>query len=244
MTAPANLRGWGQGWPVNRSSEMEWVRATRSGAKWQVHELIAPIVRFVVNEVERRGYWFDHGPDDVDDEWGYNNRPIRGKKVSSNHSWGLAIDIDAQEYPMGVRRNPPQWIIDLFDAYGFDHGGAWRRPDGMHFEFRGWPRDAREITAMLAASHLGHGPAAVPVSVPPPPVEEDPMRLVYHHNKVWWLYYEGTPFRVKVNDRPTTEANKAKIKVLREDLGIPFEDLSGNPIASQLRLDITVDAKA
>lgn len=43
MTAPANLRGWGQGWPVDRSDDMVWVRAARSGAKWQMHHLIAPI---------------------------------------------------------------------------------------------------------------------------------------------------------------------------------------------------------
>lgn len=168
MTAPANLRGWGQGWPVDRSADMQWVRASRSGAKWQVHREIAPIVEYLVNEVERRGYLFDHGPDDVDDEWGYNNRPIRGKRVPSNHSWGLAIDVDAQEYPFGVRRNPPQWIIDLFDAYLFDHGGAWRKPDGMHFEFRGTPREARWLVAALAAHHLQGTPPARPSTVPPP----------------------------------------------------------------------------
>jgi len=169
MTAPANLRGWGQGWPVDRSDEMVWVHAARSGAKWQLHRAIAPIWEYLVNECERRGYLFDYGPNDVDDEWGYSNRPIRGRKVASNHSWGLAGDVDAQQYPMGVHVSPPRWMVDLFDAYGFDNGATWKRPDGMHFEFRGWPSDARMFVAMLAASHVTGQPPTVPPSVPPPP---------------------------------------------------------------------------
>jgi len=223
VTAPANLRGWGQGWPVNRSSEMKWVRAARSGAKWQVHQGIVPIVEYIVNEVERRGYLFDHGPNDVDDEWGYNNRPIRGKKVPSNHSWGLAIDIDAQQYPMGVKRNPPQWITDLFDQYQFDHGGAWRRPDGMHYEFRGWPSDARMLTAMLAAGHLGHGPIATPPSVPAPPPftplaptrpqEDDDMDRIYKRtgkDQFWFRDSTGKSAWISKAEATNAQANAMK----------------------------------
>lgn len=178
QTPPANLRGWGQGYPVDRSKDMKWVRATRSGARWQVHEEIAPLIEWLVNEVEQRGYLFDHGPEDTDDDWGYANRPIRGSTRPSNHSWGLAIDIDAQEYPMGQsRRNPPRWIIDLFARYRFDWGGVWRRPDPMHFEFNGWPRDARWLIASLAAHHVAVTPPPVPISVPPPPPPPPPVLI-------------------------------------------------------------------
>jgi len=181
VTAPANLRGWGQGWPVDRSADMTWVRAARSGARWQVHELIAPIVSFVVNEVERRGYLFDHGPADVDDEWGYNNRPIRGKRVPSNHSWGLAIDIDATQYPMGTRRNPPAWIVSLFEAHGFEWGGRWKRPDPMHFEFTGWPSDARRITAQLSTKPSTSPFTTGSPSTPKPPGDPDMVRFLTSH---------------------------------------------------------------
>jgi len=163
MTAPANLRGWGQGWPVNRQKDMRLVVAARSGARWYVHYDIAPIVQYVVDEVERRGYLFDHGPGDVDDDWGYANRPIRGRNVASNHSWGLAIDIDAQEYPMGTHRNPPAWIIDLFEQHGFEWGGRWSRPDPMHFEFEGWPSDARRIASTLNRQPAAPSQATTPV---------------------------------------------------------------------------------
>lgn len=181
MTAPANLRGWGQGWPVDRSGDMRRVASFRSGTDFDVHYEIAPIVKHIIDEIERRGYLLDHGPGDVDDDWSYSNRPIRGKRVPSNHSWGLAIDIDAQNFPMGTRRNPPQWIIDLFRAYRFDWGGVWSRPDPMHFEFNGTPREARWLVAALAGHAVDNTPAptppTVPAPLPPGPTPEDDMYI-------------------------------------------------------------------
>jgi len=158
MTAPANLRGWGQGWPVNRSGDMATVRAARSGTSFTVHKLIAPIIKYLIDETERRGYLLDHGPGDQDDDWSYANRAIRGRNTASNHSWGLAVDIDATQFGLGSKKRLPQWIVDLWKAHGFDYGGDYRgRKDPMHFEFRGWPSDARRIAAQVAGL------------VPPPP---------------------------------------------------------------------------
>lgn len=175
MSYPANLRGWGPGWPVDRSADQRWVTARRSGVRFQVHHVIAPIVQFLIDEVERRDYLL-HVEGDVPDDWGFNSRPIRGTTTPSSHSWGLAIDIDATKFPMGQSRNrPPQWIVDLFEAYGFEWGGRWRRPDPMHFEFAGSITEARHIVAMLAASHLAQEPPAMPGSAPqvePPPDPE------------------------------------------------------------------------
>lgn len=164
MTAPANLRGWGQGWPVNRSGDMATVRAARSGTSFTVHELIAPIIKYLIDETERRGYLLDHGHGDQNDDWSYANRPIRGKRTPSEHSWGLAVDIDATQFPMGSKKRLPQWIVDLWKAHGFDYGGDWKgRADPMHFEFNGWPSDARRIAAQVA----GLIPSD-PTSTPPP----------------------------------------------------------------------------
>jgi len=148
---------------------MVLVTADRSGAKWWVHHDIAPIFNWIVDECERRGYLFDHGPLDTDDDWGYSNRPIRGSREPSNHSWGLAGDIDAQNFPMGqTRRQPPAWIIALFEHYRFTYGGRWSRPDPMHFEFDGTPAEARFIVACLAASHVAAKPPPIPSNAEPP----------------------------------------------------------------------------
>ena len=172
MAYAANLRGWGQGWPRNRSSEMKGAR-TLHGQTVMVHREIQPIVQHLFNEIERRGY-FIHKPGQIKDDWGYANRPIRGRNVASNHSWGLAFDIDATQYPMGTRKNPPRWIIDLIESYGFEWGGTWNRPDPMHFEFAGSITEARYLVASLAAGHQVGKPAPLPPTVPPvyvPPVD-------------------------------------------------------------------------
>lgn len=148
---------------------MRLVTAARSGAKWWLHHEIAPIFNWIVDECERRGYLFDHGPTDVDDDWGYANRPIRGSNQPSDHSWGLAGDIDAQNFPMGQsRRQPPAWIIALFEHYRFTYGGRWSRPDPMHFEFNGTPAEARFIVACLAAAHVASKPVPMPPNAEPP----------------------------------------------------------------------------
>lgn len=170
----AQDRGWGRGWPTDRTADMVWVRAPISGARWQVHRQVAPILSYVVAEAERRGHLFDYGPGDVDDDWGYSNRPIAGTRTPSNHSWGLAVDIDAQNYPQGqTRRQPPGWLISLFKQWGFSWGGSYRDP--MHFEFLGTPNDAAALVGMLVAS--GDKPVPVPPGTPSPTNPTPPNRL-------------------------------------------------------------------
>lgn len=155
--------------PNRDASQMVWVRAPISGARWQVHRELAPILAWVVGEAERRGYLFDHGPSDVDDDWGYNVRRIAGSSSWSYHSAGAAVDIDAQEYPQGQRRRvPPAWLISLFLQWGWSWGGEFGNPDPMHFEFLGTPAQARMFVAMLAASSTADRPVPVPPGTPSP----------------------------------------------------------------------------
>lgn len=168
MTSSASTRGWGPGWPTNRSRDMARVTAP-SGARWDVHRDVAPILQRIVNEAEQRGYRFHKGPRDVPDDWGYSNRPIRGTRVPSTHSWGLAVDIDAQDYPQGQRRKvPPAWLIDLFRAYRWEWGGGWSYADPMHFEFSGTRNDARRMVAMMTATPPPYTPPPTPAPSPLP----------------------------------------------------------------------------
>lgn len=75
----------------------------------------------------------------------FNIRYIRGSKTRlSIHSWGLAIDLNASNNPLGLTKQ--QAIAkglcpfsNLFDEVwkdaGWTPGINWKRPDGMHFEF-------------------------------------------------------------------------------------------------------------
>jgi len=173
VSVPANLRGWGSGWPNCNAAAQRWVVAARSRARWQVHAEIAPIVQFLVDATEAYGYLF-HRPGQVVDDWGFNCRPIAGTRTPSNHSWGLAIDIDATKYPQGTRRFPPAWLVALFESYGFEWGGRWRTPDPMHFEFRGSRTEARHMVAMLAAGWMAGKPAPLPPVEFPTPLPPAP----------------------------------------------------------------------
>lgn len=148
---------------------MTWVRAPISGARWQVHRELAPILAYVISVAEQRGHLFDYGPADVDDDWGYYVRPIAGTRTWSYHSAGAAVDEDAQNYPQGQNRlRPPQWLVDLHRQWGWMWGGEWSHADPMHFEFRDSIERARQLVAMLAAAHLSGGAIPVPVGTPSP----------------------------------------------------------------------------
>src|SRR5689334_4948310 len=65
---------------------------TNGGQKFVVAELYAPNFLGLLNELEATGY-------KVKSAGGYNNRNIRGRSRKSVHSWGGAIDINAEENP-------------------------------------------------------------------------------------------------------------------------------------------------
>lgn len=166
----AAQRGWGAGWPScdgAKTAGTAVVTADRSGTRFSVHKRIARLVDLIVDECERRSYLLKAGQ-----TGGYNCRAIGGTTSPSNHSWGLAIDINWGSNPMRrpLTTDIPDWMVDLFGRYGFAWGGDYGgTPDAMHFEFMGTPGQADEMTA-LALRELT-APA------PPPAPREDVMEL-------------------------------------------------------------------
>lgn len=67
----------------------------------------------------------------------FAQRSIRGQSAHpSTHSWGIAIDLEPQRYPLGSLKRFPEPIIKAFADAGFFYGGDFRaRKDGMHFQF-------------------------------------------------------------------------------------------------------------
>ena len=64
----------------------------------------------------------------------FNIRRKRGALSSSLHSWGIAIDINAAWNGFGKKPTMSKELIQCFTDAGFDWGGSWRKPDGMHFQ--------------------------------------------------------------------------------------------------------------
>lgn len=68
----------------------------------------------------------------------YNYRPIRGSSRLSCHAFGAAIDVDAEDLPLG-KPNPsnglPANIVAAFKSQGFFWGNDYHgRKDPMHFQ--------------------------------------------------------------------------------------------------------------
>jgi hypothetical protein len=140
----ADARGWGPGWP---HCSVHPVTLNVGGASFpggvapQIHDLLV----LLLSESEKRGLVKLH-PGWC---WGYGCRPITGSNtVPSNHSWGLAIDINAPLNRYGSSSHTiPASMGHLWNQYGFRWGGDYSgNKDWMHFEFMGTPGDAKNET--------------------------------------------------------------------------------------------------
>ena len=66
----------------------------------------------------------------------FNIRKKRGAGSPSLHSWGLAIDVNAAWNGFGKVPTMSKDLVDCFTDAGFDWGGVWGKPDGMHFQLK------------------------------------------------------------------------------------------------------------
>ena len=66
----------------------------------------------------------------------FNIRRKRGASSSSLHSWGIAIDINAAWNGFGKTPTMSKELVACFTEAGFDWGGYWSKPDGMHFQLK------------------------------------------------------------------------------------------------------------
>lgn len=124
-------------------------RITAAGISVNVNREMATIFTHLIRTLDGWGANLDQRADD----WGYANRDIRGVPGSkSYHAWGLAVDLDATENPMGVRKTtfPVNATLALCKTLGLRWGYTYSgRPDSMHFEFIGSVAQARAISAKL-----------------------------------------------------------------------------------------------
>jgi hypothetical protein len=59
----------------------------------------------------------------------------------SRHSYGMALDTNTTSNCQGCVPKMNCDVVRIFRKHGFAWGGNFRRPDGMHFEWVGEPRD-------------------------------------------------------------------------------------------------------
>lgn len=64
------------------------------------------------------------------------------RRPLSRHAWGIALDLNAAEFPFGSRRKQDARLVEIFARHGFlcgqRDGGLWKMTlDAMHFEMVG-----------------------------------------------------------------------------------------------------------
>jgi hypothetical protein len=64
----------------------------------------------------------------------YYPRFIAGTTVLSNHSFGLAFDINVPGNQRGTPGEIDRTVVSIFEKWGFTWGGTWSYTDPMHFE--------------------------------------------------------------------------------------------------------------
>jgi len=71
----------------------------------------------------------------LDKYWGcFAFRFKRVNNTYSTHSWAIAIDLNRRLGKLGKPSKMPHFIVDAFKKRGFEWGGDWQIPDGMHFQ--------------------------------------------------------------------------------------------------------------
>lgn len=136
--------------------------------------------------------------------WGYANRPVTGTvDVPSNHSWGLAIDINAPKNGYGSASHTISASeAKIFTEYGFRWGGQYdSTKDWMHFEFMGTPADAKRETERARRELGGSG--------------EDEMFEEYLAG--WDAFVDGKDF---VEDWPVHKRKGWKAAKFAEDVAV------------------------
>lgn len=82
------------------------------------------------------------------------SKSASGKPANASlHSWGLAIDINAAWNRFGATPTLSKELVSCFSKAGFDWGGTWAYPDGMHFQLASRLTEPSRLAEPRAYTH-------------------------------------------------------------------------------------------
>jgi hypothetical protein len=96
------------------------------------NKLIFPQLRAALEEIVARGLSDEIHPGEY--AGCYYPRFIAGTTQLSNHSFGLALDLNVPGNQRGTVGEMDRTVVSIFESWGFTWGGRWRYTDPMHFE--------------------------------------------------------------------------------------------------------------
>jgi hypothetical protein len=144
---------WGSGFPNCQTNKIKGV-VRADGLKLQLREELITLFSLLIDQTERMGYEvrrFNAAGQVVTGGFSCRGIKILGVETNepSNHSWGMAIDINSdvnpQKHPLTT--NIPVGVREVWTRFGFRWGGTFSTPDPMHFEYMGSVTDAPTDTA-------------------------------------------------------------------------------------------------
>jgi hypothetical protein len=102
------------------------------------HRAIIDQVTGALTELEERG--LAHTVDRSGYAGCWNARLTNRLDALSRHSWGIAIDLNWPDNPVGGPSTQDPELIAVFERWGFAWGGEWLLADPVHFEHDSWPQ--------------------------------------------------------------------------------------------------------
>ena len=101
-------------------------------ARIECHRLAAPRIVALLDDLERNGLlgliktW--------DGCFVPRHKCWNPTRALSRHSWGIAVDVNASQFPYGSTRRQDPRLVEAFRRRGFENGAQWTKPDPMHWE--------------------------------------------------------------------------------------------------------------
>lgn len=103
------------------------------------HRLLLPQLRAALQELVRRGLGDLLDPGDFGGCFYPRFANLNTQSGISHHSWGVAVDVNVSQNPVGGEPRLDRRVVDVFERWGFTWGGRWLLTDPMHFEFLRFP---------------------------------------------------------------------------------------------------------
>ncbi len=103
------------------------------------HRLIVPQLRAALRELVRKGLGDLIDPGDYGGCYSPRFANFDTGAGLSHHAWGVAIDFNVSRNLLGDQPTLDPRVVEVFREAGFQWGGQFLVPDGMHFEFLEFP---------------------------------------------------------------------------------------------------------
>jgi hypothetical protein len=102
----------------------------------QCHRAMVPQLMEALREVHEAGLYGHFKPEQFAGCFMPRHILWNPSNGLSMHAWGLAIDFNAVDNAFGKRPVMDPRIVEIFKRWGFEWGGDWSTPDGMHFQLK------------------------------------------------------------------------------------------------------------